>query len=91
MVGREAVLPYSPAEGLLGCGAELAQGLSYLEVGIGSSSVAGLRRMPRFRSAPLSFCIVLDGQREVGQALPLSATPRGNGVGTLSYSVLGNL
>lgn len=30
MVGREAVLPYSPAEGLSGCGAELAQGLSYL-------------------------------------------------------------
>ena len=51
----------------------------------------GLRGMPHFRSAPLSFCIVLDGQREVGRALQLSATPRGNGVGTLSYSVLGNL
>ena len=49
----------------------------------------GLRGMPLFRSTLFSFFIVLDGQRVVGRALQLSATPRGNGVRTLSFPFWG--
>ena len=45
----------------------------------------GLRGMPHFRSAPLSFCIVLEGQRTVGRALHKRCYPRGNGGGTLPF------